>query len=489
MADVFISYKSERRPAAKHLAVIIEAHGFSVWFDYGLVPGKNFGRRIEEEIRQAKAVVVLWCALSVESEWVQDEADLAKKLGRFVPARIEPCDPPLGFRRDDFVEISNWDGDPSTRILDRLIDRIEALVGREATISRRTLIELHNSWTMHGRPNLTQFSLVEARVVPETERRLPSQVVVPATAQAVPSPVDRYRAEGRIKVEAKDIQGTPDGWFKPGAGKTEWFKDHEHGPDMVVVPAGSFTMGSPDTEPERSADESPQHTVTIAQPFGVGRHAITRGQFAAFVNNTGHTTEGGATVWKGDKWEHDPKGSWRTPGFAQDDTHPVVCVSWDDASAYAAWLCIQTGKAYRLLTEAEREYVARASTTTPFWWGGSITSTQANYNGNYTYAGGTKGEWRKSTVPVGSFAANPWGLFNVHGNVWEWCEDDWHDTYNGAPADGSAWLQGGDAGKRVVRGGSWYLTPDILRSAYRNWFATDNRSSSFGFRVGRTLTS
>jgi hypothetical protein len=123
MADIFISYKSER---------IIEAHGFSVWYDYDLVPGKNFGQRIEAEIRQAKAVVVLWCALSIQSEWVQDEADLAKKLGSFIPARIETCDPPLGFRRDDFVDISAWNGDPSTRSLDRLIDRIETPLGSSA---------------------------------------------------------------------------------------------------------------------------------------------------------------------------------------------------------------------------------------------------------------------------------------------------------------------------------------------------------------------
>ena len=300
------------------------------------------------------------------------------------------------------------------------------------------------------------------------------------------------RAEGCIKVDAKIIEGAPDGWFKPGAGKTEWFKDHEHGPEMVVVPAGSFMMGSPETERERESwqkgTESPQHKVTIAQAFAVGRHAITRGQFAAFVNNTGHKTEGGATVWKGDKWEHDPNGSWRNPGFAQDDSHPVVCVNWDDAKAYAAWLSQQTGKTYRLLTEAERESVARSGTTTPFWWGASITPAQANYNGNYTYAGGgSKGEFRKATVPVGSFDANPWGLYQVHGNAFDWCEDVRHDTYDGAPTDGSAWLQGGDGSRRVVRGGSWGSYPPYLRSAGRFGLSTDLRSGGLSFRLARTL--
>jgi formylglycine-generating enzyme required for sulfatase activity len=159
---------------------------------------------------------------------------------------------------------------------------------------------------------------------------------------------------------------------------------------------------------------------------------------------------------------HDPKASWHAPGFFQDDSHPVVCIKLDDAKAYAGWLVQITGKPYRLLSEAEREYVARAGTTTPFWWGSSITPAQANYDGRLVYkGGGSKGEWRKSTVPVGSFEANPWGLYNVHGNVWEWCEDFWHDNYSSAPLDGSAWLRAGDDSRRVIRGGSWYNGPGM----------------------------
>jgi Sulfatase-modifying factor enzyme 1 len=130
---------------------------------------------------------------------------------------------------------------------------------------------------------------------------------------------------------------------------------------------------------------------------------------------------------------------------------------------------------------------ARAGTTTPFWCGASITTAEANYEGNYTCGSGGEGEWRRSTVPVGSFAANPWGLFNVHGSVWEWCADGWHDNYNGAPTDGSAWLQGGEASRRVVRGGSWNDDPQYLRSAYRGWNTTGVRLSNLGFRVPRTL--
>jgi formylglycine-generating enzyme required for sulfatase activity len=301
---------------------------------------------------------------------------------------------------------------------------------------------------------------------------------------AAPSLVDRYRAEGRIKVDATIVHGAPDGWFLPGNGKAEWFKDYDGGPEMVIVPAGKFMMGAPKTELGRSDNEGPQHPVTLAQPFAVGRHAVTRGQFAAFVNNTGYKTEGGAYVrvvgWFGGIWKSDPSASWRNPRFPQDESHPVVCVGWEDAKAFAAWLSSQSGRDYRLLTEAEWEYAARAGTTTPFWWGSTITPAQANYGG-----GGAKGEFR--TVAVEEFAANPWGLYQVHGNVWEWCEDVQHERYDRAPSDGSAWLQGGDVNYRVVRGGSWAEGPHSLRSADRYWYSTVYRRDTLGFRVGRTL--
>jgi formylglycine-generating enzyme required for sulfatase activity len=282
-----------------------------------------------------------------------------------------------------------------------------------------------------------------------------------------------------------------DNWFAAGAGRAEWFKDHEAGPEMVVVPAGSFEMGSPRDEPERESwkagTESPQRKVTIAQPFAVARHAVTRGQFAALVAATGHETPEGAYVWKGDRWEDDPKASWRAPGFFQDDSHPVVCINWDDANAYTAWLSQTTGKPYQLLSEAEREYVTRAGTSTPFWWGSSITPDHANYDGSFVYeGGGSKGEWRQSTVPVVRFEPNPWGLYNVHGNVWEWCEDVFHYNYVDAPVDGSA-RQDGNAKLHVLRGGSWHNRPRSLRAAHRDGWTTGTRQSSVGFRVARNF--
>jgi formylglycine-generating enzyme required for sulfatase activity len=275
--------------------------------------------------------------------------------------------------------------------------------------------------------------------------------------------------------------------FAGAATAAETFKDCSDCPEMVVVPAGSFIMGSPANEPQRGGDEGPQHPVTIAKPFAVEKFAVTVNQFAAFVADTGYDAGSKCRTYEGGNGEKRSGRSWRNPGFSQAGTHPVVCVNWDAAKAYVAWLSRKTGKSYRLLSEAEREYVTRAGTTTPFWWGSSISPQQANYDGNSAYNNGAKGEYRKQTVPVDSFQPNSWGLYQVHGNVWEWTEDCYKDSYAGAPTDGSA-STSGDCGRRVLRGGSWFHLPQILRSANRDRNTTDDRLDLIGFRVGRTLT-
>jgi formylglycine-generating enzyme required for sulfatase activity len=245
------------------------------------------------------------------------------------------------------------------------------------------------------------------------------------------------------------------------------FKECSSCPEMVVVPAGKFTMGSPQGELKRTSDEGPQHPVTFAQSFAVGRFELTFDEWDACV------TDGGCGGYKPD-----------SQGWGR-GRRPVINVSWDDAKAYLAWLTKKTGKSYRLLSEAEREYATRAGTTTPFWWGNSIATSQANYNGT-PYGSGIKGEYRGRTVAADSFEPNAWGLYQVHGNVYEWTEDCGHDNYQGAPADGSAWTSG-DCGSRVIRGGSWDYDAEYLRSASRLAYATDTRDVWLGFRVARTL--
>ena len=265
---------------------------------------------------------------------------------------------------------------------------------------------------------------------------------------------------------ARDERLTREREHKPG----RVFRDCETCPEMVVVPAGSFMMGSPSSEEGRKDDEGPVHRVTIPAAFAVGKYEVTFSEWEACVAGGG------------------------CDGYLPDDLHwgrgqrPVLEVSWEDARSYVGWLSRKTGKQYRLLSEAEWEYSARAGTTGPFHFGSTISTDQANYNGNDTYGSGRRGLFRKKTVPVGSFPANGFGLHDMHGNVSEWVEDCWHDSYLGTPSDGSAWTTGGECSKRVLRGGSWYFLPRILRSAVRYWNSTGDRYDGIGFRVSRTLT-
>ena len=237
------------------------------------------------------------------------------------------------------------------------------------------------------------------------------------------------------------------------------FRDCPGCPEMVVVPAGSFLMGSPESEEER-----PVHRVTIGYPFAVGMYEVTIEEWYACVAE-------GYCLWFN---ELDDEG-WR---------RPVHLVRWEEAQGYVRWLSGKTGEAYRLLSESEWEYVARAGTTTRYWWGDEIGRNRAN-----CFHCGSRWDDGEGTAPVGSFSPNPFGLYDVHGNVWEWVEDCANESYHGAPTDGSAWEESGIITRsmrcpRVLRGGSWHSRRWYLRSASRSWGA----SSGVGFRVARTLT-
>jgi formylglycine-generating enzyme required for sulfatase activity len=269
---------------------------------------------------------------------------------------------------------------------------------------------------------------------------------------------------GQAQTRAAPMSALEESALKPN----DRFKECDKCPEMVVVPAGGFIMGSPDGEKARGKNEGPQHQVTFARSFAIGRFAVTFDEWDACV------ADGGCS------------------GYTPNDAgwgrgrRPVIFVSWDDANLYLAWLSGKTGKTYRLPSEAEREYATRAGTTTPFWWGASISTQQANYSGIDTFVSDSKGGVRR-TLPVDSFQPNPWGLYQVHGNVWEWTEDCYHDGYVGAPSDGSAW-KSGDCGRRVVRGGGWFNPPGDLRAASRGGDIAGDWDSLDGFRLARTLT-
>jgi formylglycine-generating enzyme required for sulfatase activity len=234
--------------------------------------------------------------------------------------------------------------------------------------------------------------------------------------------------------------------------------------EMVAIPGGTFLMGSPESEPERSDRESPQHTVTI-QPFFMGKFPVTQAQWQAVASLP--------------KVNIDLKPD---PSNFKGANRPVEQVSWNDAVEFCARLSKATGREYRLPSEAEWEYACRAGTTTPFHFGETITTDLANYDGNYTYGSGSKGQYRKQTTDVGSFPANAFGLHDMHGNVWEWCQDTWHENYNGAPTDGSAWVdENANQNIRILRGGSWTSIQGIVVVRLATSTSPTSTSALLGF--------
>jgi formylglycine-generating enzyme required for sulfatase activity len=233
--------------------------------------------------------------------------------------------------------------------------------------------------------------------------------------------------------------------------------------DMVLIPGGSFLMGSPKDELDRFGNESPQHLVS-ASSFCMGKYPVTQAQYQTVMGTN--------------------------PAHFEGSDRPVEQVSWEDAVEFCDLLSQHTKREYRLPSEAEWEYACRAGTTKPFHFGETIATDLANYDGtddpdgkwSGSYGHGSKGIYRQETTPVGIFPPNAFGLYDMHGNVWEWCLDGWHDNYEEAPTDGSAWLRH-KSSYRLLRGGSWNNLPRLCRSAVRNNFAPDIRYNFIGFRV------
>ena len=298
------------------------------------------------------------------------------------------------------------------------------------------------------------------------------------------------------------------------------FRDCPTCPEMVVVPTGSYEMGSPISEAGRNENEGPVHRVTIVKPFAVGVYEVTRGEFRRFVEATGHSTENSCGTFEKGKEARRSGRHWRNPGFPQTDQHPVVCVSWQDAQAYVQWLSQETRQTYRLLTEAEWEYVARAGTRTARYWGQGWSDQCRYANGwdkalirrdqsftRYTerllevlenklagfpeireawFSPADCDDGYAWTSPVGVYGANAFGLHDVLGNAWEAVQDCWNDSYVGAPSNGESW-ESGNCSRRVLRGGSWVYGPGFLRAALRGGYDYP-RSNIAGFRLARTIT-
>ena len=279
------------------------------------------------------------------------------------------------------------------------------------------------------------------------------------------------------------------------------FRDRPFAPELVVIPAGSFVMGSTEAEttregrrPETAEWERPQHAVNVDAALGVGKYLVTRREFAAFVAATHRPMTRGCTVLDG-TWQQEDAHGFADPAFAQTDLDPATCVAVEDAEAYAGWLSTATGHRYRLPREAEWEYAARAGTSTSRWWGDARDTLCAHANGaDRRYAASYAADPHANTGcddgfvhtnPGDAFPANPFGLHDMLGNVWEWTADCFVPNYRDAPSKASAEITAGDCSRRMIRGGSWHNSPDSLRSAARFWLPPGMHSSSLGFRIVR----
>jgi formylglycine-generating enzyme required for sulfatase activity len=483
--DVFISYARNDVDWVRPLAAELERRGWRVFWDQRIPTGKSWRSHISTRLESARCVIVVWSEHALKSKFVLQEADTGLERDVLLPVLRQPVRPPLGFREVHAANLVEWrPGETSPEFETFIADLRELLAAPPPAEFVPASIEPPSD------QKLDHIAAERAALSPLAEdlkSASSNSRTLPTLGQSGPA----AEAGNTITAASPIVRPT-----LISSGQVFRDVDEPWCPEIVVIPAGKFTMGSPtggwfsSGEEERFDNEGPQHEVRIARAFAIGRYTVTRGQFANFLAATKHDMSGGAYGRTGVTWELRADRDWRSPGFAQTDAHPVVCVSWLDAQAYVGWLAERTGQHYRLPTEAEWEYAARAGTVTPFWTGATISPAQANYNGNLTYAGGPKGVYRQGTVAVNdhSFPANPFGLHHMHGNVREWVQDCYVDSYRGAPLDGHLSVERDIPGVRVVRGGSWDESPGYLRSAIRFRYARGGRINDTGFRVARMLT-
>jgi formylglycine-generating enzyme required for sulfatase activity len=507
-ARTFISYSRKDMAFADRLEAAVKARGFEPLIDRsGISDLEDWRKRIGDLIAQADTVVFVLSPDAVMSPECKKEVEYAASLNkRFAPIVCRSVDDAAvpealaRINRIDFV------GAPFEECADRLANALDSHIG---WIRQHTEFgENARRWALAERPSglLLRSPLLEQ-----------SEFWMTSRPKGAPAPTEETRAyigqsrqaATRQRVRARRVQALIYtllvgiitglvGWINQAYVKEEWnwywtmrpyrvanvdayvltteaeralkplesFREcAKDCPEMIVAPAGEFTMGSPATEKGRNGIEGPQHTVTIARPFAVSKFEVTFEQWDACVTVGGCLQASDSGYGRG--------------------TKPVNNVNWDAAQQYVAWLRKMTDRHYRLLSEAEWEYAARAGADTAYSWGDEIGKGNANCDG-------CGSQWdRRQPAPVGSFTANKFGLYDMHGNVWEWVEDCWHDDYGGdPPSDGSAWTtRCPNIGNRVVRGGSWNVIPQSLRSAVRIRGSAGGRNyGDGGFRVGRTLS-
>jgi len=438
---LFCSYsrkdESLRRELETHLSML-KRQSLVTWYDGMLEPGSDWDTRIKQELDTADIIVLLVSPDFLASNYCY-ETEVARAIARHNAGTA--CVIPVLLRSTDIegLELFKLNGYPKgLKPVVKWLDRDEAFVDVVKGIRQAV-------------NKLSQASS-------------PSSIPVPPATSTASLRLHSFAFESvTVNEQGKIVQ------YKLGEAQ-QWEEDLGNGVvlETVSIPGASFLMSSPREEEMRSDSESPQHRVEVS-PFLMGKYPITQSQYYAVMRNN-------------------------PSDFKENGAHrPVEKVSWNDAIAFCQKLSQKTKRTYRLPSEAEWEYACRAGTTTPFHLGKIISTDLANYRGTDceyngkiypgNYGSGSKGEYREETTPVGQFPPNAFGLFDMHGNVWEWCADYWHSNYQGAPTNGNAWIAGGDSDCRLLRGGSWYDVPRNCRSANRSWNTPDLCSRVIGFRV------
>lgn len=494
MSDIFLSYKSKDQAKAQIIAEALERNGYSVWWDRVIPPGRTFDEVIEEELDAAKCMVVLWSKESVKSEWVRTEASEGKRRKILIPVLIEDVTPPLAFRLIEAAKLIDWDGTLPNPEFDLLVGSVSRMLGKVP--APETEIQKTGDQGEEERKKTEINKQEEERAEKEKQERLQKEgkdrlkkekerqkeqrrgVIKDAIQENIHTVKRKVGKEMIIAVVLIfsillvgywifPITDGPNGTNGPGETPTPIPETSTPTPstpsptpipkystnsidmEFVLIPAGEFDMGSPSSEVGRQDNEGSVHQVTISEPFYMSKYEVTQKQWREVMGSN--------------------------PSYNKGDDLPVEYISWNEVQEFITKLNEREGSVkYRLPSEAEWEYAARAGTTTRY----SFSDDESDLAYYAWYHENSEG----STHPVGQKMPNPWGLYDMHGNVYEWVQDEWHDSYDRAPTNGSAW-ESGDGAPRVFRCGSWCYVAEDCRSAARRYHGPGTLYACLGFRL------
>ncbi len=465
MSDIFFSYSREDLERIKPIVHALERQGYTIFWDRDIPVGKRWRKVISGELKAARCVMVAWSKSSINSRFVIEEADFGSQHGSLVPLLLDPVELPFGFGAIQAADLTHWNESTTSAAFQKLCLDISASLGppkpvQSGKTENASEPNHQSSTTFADKGSLPATENGTKKSPTLNSRTMLSMLLFFLLLSLVGIAVVNLANRTTSTVSEKE---------KPIANQIPKTTDEEVSraqvskvyPELVKIEPGCFEMGSSNGE----KSELPPHKVCIKQPFFMGKYEVTFEQFDQFAKET-------------DLKMPDDNGWGR-------GKRPVTNVNWQTAREYAVWLTKKTGTKCRLPSEAEWEYAARAGTTTEYALpapGGSD-----NIKGKaLANCVGCGSEWDdQRTAPVGSFKANAWGLYDMHGNVWEWTADCWHDHYESSPRDGAAWEteNNGNCQLRVLRSGSWYYKLEDLRSADRNKFDPIDRDDDVGFRV------